>query len=70
MLINIALDWISQQEIKEKISRKMDSSDFYVENGNLVFTEDYHRNRGYCCGNNCRHCPYEPKWKKGSIKTK
>ena len=34
MLINIALDWISQQEIKEKISRKMDSSDFYVENGN------------------------------------
>jgi hypothetical protein len=30
----------------------------YIENGFLVFTEKYHLNRGYCCKNNCRHCPY------------
>jgi iron complex transport system substrate-binding protein len=23
-----------------------------------VFTADYLRQRGYCCGNGCRHCPY------------
>ena len=34
---------------------------YYLENGRVVFTEQYHINRGHCCGNNCRHCPYEPK---------
>ena len=24
-------------------------------------TELAHRDRGYCCGNKCRHCPYEYK---------
>ena len=33
--------------------------DYYLENGNYVFTEWYHRKRGYCCGNACRHCPYD-----------
>lgn len=33
--------------------------DFYFENGNMVFTEAYHLKRGYCCGNGCRHCPYQ-----------
>lgn len=33
--------------------------DFYLdENGNTVFTAAYHLKRGYCCENNCRHCPY------------
>jgi len=32
--------------------------DYYVENGLLVFTEYYLRERGYCCTNGCRHCPY------------
>jgi hypothetical protein len=31
---------------------------YYDENGNLVFTEQYHINKGYCCGHGCRHCPY------------
>ena len=26
--------------------------------GYEVFTADFLRSRGYCCGNNCRHCPY------------
>lgn len=28
------------------------------EKGNFVFTEKYHLHRGYCCGNGCKHCPY------------
>jgi len=34
--------------------------DFYFnESGLMVFTEKYLRDRGFCCGNGCRHCPYE-----------
>lgn len=34
---------------------------FYIdkETGFLVFTEAYHLKRGYCCGSNCRHCPFD-----------
>lgn len=32
--------------------------DYYFENGLMVFTEYYLRERGYCCTNGCRHCPY------------
>jgi hypothetical protein len=31
---------------------------YYWENGLMVFTERYHRERGYCCKSGCRHCPY------------
>lgn len=32
---------------------------FYIdESGLMVFTQKYHLQRGYCCGNGCRHCPY------------
>ena len=33
--------------------------DYYIEDGKWVFTEWYHRKRGSCCGNGCRHCPYQ-----------
>lgn len=33
--------------------------DFYFENGLIVLTGRYLSARGYCCGNNCRHCPYD-----------
>ena len=32
---------------------------YYMENGFMVFTEEYHLARGRCCGNACRHCPFE-----------
>jgi hypothetical protein len=31
---------------------------YYDESALMVFTEKYHLQRGYCCGNGCRHCPY------------
>jgi len=33
--------------------------DYYLnDQGLMVLTEKYHLDRGYCCGNGCRHCPY------------
>ena len=33
--------------------------DFYCsKDGYKVFTEKYHLKRGYCCENNCKHCPF------------
>ena len=31
---------------------------YYNEDGLMVLTEKYHLERGYCCANGCRHCPY------------
>lgn len=33
--------------------------DFYTEAGRTVFSAGYHWQRGYCCENGCRHCPYD-----------
>lgn len=32
--------------------------DYYREGPYTVFTEQYLRERGYCCESGCRHCPY------------
>ncbi|MBL7731497.1 MAG: hypothetical protein JNM88_09995 [Chitinophagaceae bacterium] len=38
----------------------IEGEDYYVnEDGYVVFTEKYHLNKGFCCGNGCRHCPYQ-----------
>ncbi len=44
------------RRFKKNISEE--GVDYYLENGNIVFTEEYHKKRGYCCESNCRHCPY------------
>jgi Family of unknown function (DUF5522) len=31
---------------------------YYNEQGFVVLTEKYHLEKGVCCGNGCRHCPY------------
>jgi hypothetical protein len=41
------------EELKEGIH-------YYInEEGLLVFTAFYHRQKGFCCGMGCLHCPYE-----------
>lgn len=35
-----------------------EGTDYYFENGLMVLTEKFLRDRGYCCGSGCRHCPY------------
>ena len=32
--------------------------DYYLDAGNCVFTAAFHLQRGHCCKNVCRHCPY------------
>lgn len=54
-------------ENKIKKTNKLLPSHYYInENGLLVFTEEYHLNRGYCCGSGCKHCPFEPVSQKGN----
>lgn len=37
----------------------VEGEDFYFnEQGFVVFTAQYHLQKGSCCGNGCRHCPY------------
>ena len=38
-----------------------------MDGDRVVFTELWHIQRGECCGNKCKHCPYTPKHKKGSV---
>lgn len=40
---------------------------YYMEGERVIFTALFHIERGQCCGNGCRHCPYEPKHKKGKV---
>jgi len=39
---------------------------YYLEGERVIFTPLFHYQRGQCCGNGCRHCPYTPKAKKGN----
>ena len=40
----------------------VEGEDFYYnEGGYMVLTEKFHLERGHCCGNGCKHCPYEYK---------
>ena len=42
-----------------KSGEKLAPEDFYMnESGLMVFTAAYHRKRGHCCRNGCKHCPY------------
>jgi hypothetical protein len=43
---------------------------YYIDGERIVFTERFHIERGQCCGSGCRHCPYDPKHKKGTINLK
>jgi len=43
--------------------------DYYVKDGKIIFTKDYHLKRGYCCGNFCLNCPYIPKGLKENTNT-
>ncbi len=47
-------------EIKEskKTQKFVEGVDYYFENGLMVLTAHFLKKRGYCCNNDCRHCPY------------
>lgn len=39
---------------------------YYLDGDRVVFTALFHLQRGQCCGNGCRHCPYDPDHQKGA----
>ena len=46
--------------MQKKIKKMIEGRQYYIDvDGKYVFTELYHKERGYCCGNACRHCPYQ-----------
>jgi len=47
----------------------VEGTDYYIEGGLFVFTEHFLRKRGYCCENDCRHCPYKPRHEGGTNQT-
>ncbi len=48
--------------MKKKLFDDDEKLDYYLnEHGFVVFTHDYLLARGYCCGNGCRHCPFDYK---------
>ena len=69
MIVPAANDWIQQAFVRE-FGNKLSPEDFYYENGYRVMTETYHRKRGSCCGNGCKHCPYEPAHIIGNVNIK
>ncbi len=47
---------------------KLEKDDFYLSaDGYIVFTEEYHKKRGYCCKSGCKHCPYGYNPKTGKV---
>jgi len=39
---------------------------YYMDEDRVVFTALFHIQRGQCCGNGCKNCPYDPKHKKNN----
>jgi len=46
--------------------------DYYIDEGSglMVLTSLFLLKRGYCCGNKCKSCPYEPIHTKGTTTVK
>ncbi|WP_341838492.1 DUF5522 domain-containing protein [Chitinophaga pollutisoli] len=43
--------------MKKQLQENIDF--YYNEQGYVVLTEKFHRERGFCCGNGCLHCPFD-----------
>ena len=52
------------------MGKLIEDKDYYYENGFVVLTESYLKNRKFCCGARCKNCPFEPQYKKGSTNIK
>lgn len=51
---------------KREEPNKLLPSHYYMEGDRVIFTEEFHKRRGSCCGNYCRHCAFLPAHKKGN----
>ena len=48
-------------KMKLKMKQQLtEGRDFYFDDkGYIVFTKHYLLQKGSCCGNGCRHCPFD-----------
>jgi hypothetical protein len=45
----------------------VEGEDYYMsKQGYRIMTAKYLTERGWCCGNGCMHCPYQPRAVKGN----
>jgi len=58
---SVKKDWIQELYYREFHKPKLKADEFYWHEGKMIFTEVYHKRRGYCCNNNCKHCAYKRK---------
>ena len=52
------------------MKKLIEGVDYYLDNSLFVFTRVFHEKRGFCCGNGCKHCAYEPPHIKNNTKLK
>ena len=53
---------MKKDEKKKNNSKEfVENVDYYFEKGLMVLTAHFLKKRGFCCENNCRHCPYKNK---------
>ena len=48
----------AETEEAEREEKFVEGVDYYFENGLMVLTAHFLKKRGFCCKNDCRHCPY------------
>lgn len=53
-MVEVASEYKNGKELIESI-------DYTMDDGNMVFSKWFHLKRGSCCGNGCRNCPYGTK---------
>lgn len=57
----------SDLNIEEMFDDLKPDIDYYMSpDGYRILTKKFLSERGYCCGNGCKHCPYFPKHTKGN----
>ena len=56
--IDNMVQFVKQHTLPVQKEVMIEDLHYYMENGNFVFTELYHGQRGFCCGKYCRHCAY------------
>lgn len=52
------------------MSQLVENIDYIIDEETklMILTSNFLKKRGYCCGNKCKNCPYEPNWTKGNTK--
>lgn len=59
MIVSSSKDWVQQLYIREFGEKLLPTDFYYNDQGKLVYTESYHKRRGYCCKKEkCVNCSY------------